>query len=149
MRTLIKKLKMKIIKLILCLIIASFSNNLFAQNEDLFGFMGSSKADILKVYSENQRIINDEYYELAFSMSSDTDLYFYFDNNLLCYRVIVQKKINEFENAKLILSGDFPKQRQKNENFLYWNSRMMALLIKLDNSIIITYEKIKPELLKQ
>lgn len=140
---------MKIIKLILCLIIASFSNNLFAQNEDLFGFMGSSKADILTVYSENQRIINGEYYELAFSMSSDTDLYFYFDNNLLCYRVIVQKKINEFENAKLILSSDFPKQRQKNENFLYWNSRMMALLMKLDNSIIITYEKIKPELLKQ
>jgi len=140
---------MKLIKWLLFVIIISFSNNSLAQDEDYFAFMGASKADILKVYSEQKRITNGEYYELAFSMSSDTDFHFYFDNNLLCYRVIVQKSLNDFENAKLILSGDFPKQGQGNETFFYWNSRMMATLMKLDKSIVIAYEKVKPELLKK
>jgi hypothetical protein len=140
---------MKLTKLLLFVLIIFLSNNLLAQDEDYFAFMGASKADILKVYSEDKRIVNGEYYELAFSMNSDTDFHFYFDSNLLCNKVIVQKSLNDFENAKLILSGDFPKQGQGNDTFFYWNSKMMATLMKLNKSIIIAYEKVRPELLKK
>ena len=140
---------MKLIKWFLFVIIISFSNNSLAQDEDLFAFMGASKADISKIYSDQKRITNGKYYELAFSMSSNTDFYFYFDNNLLCNRVIIQKDLNEFENSKLILLGSFPKQGQGNETFFYWNSRMMASLMKLDGSTVVAYEKVKPELIKR
>ena len=140
---------MKTFKFLLLIVIFSFSNNLLAQDEDYLGFMGASKSDILKVYSEHKRIVNGEYYELGFSMTSDTDFYFYFDKNLLCNRVLIQKGLKDYDNAKLILSGDFPNQGQGNGTFFYWNSRMMVSLLKLENSIAIVYEKVKPELIKK
>ncbi len=139
---------MRTFKLLLFIVIFSFSNNLSAQDEDYYAFMGASKADILKVNSSQKRIINGEYYELGFSMSYDTNFHYYFDENLLCYRIIIQKGLKDFENSRLILSGDFPNQGEGNGIYFFWNSRMMATLVKMENSIVIAYEKINPELIK-
>lgn len=140
---------MKLIKWLLVVIIISYSNNALAQDEDYFTYMGTSKADVFKRFSEQKRIINGEYYELAFILSSYSAIYFYFDNNLLCYKVMIHTEIDDFENAKLLLSGDFPKKRQENEIFIYWNSRMMATLMKIDKSIVVFYQKVNSELLKR
>jgi hypothetical protein len=140
---------MKSIKYLLLIIVIFFSNNLIAQEEDFFSFMGSSKADILKVYSEDKRIINGEYYELGFSISNNTNIHFYFNKDLLCNKVIIQKELKEYENAKLILSGDFPNKSQDDTFNYYWNKRMMVTLAKLKSSFVVAYEKVNLEFLKK
>lgn len=140
---------MKLIKYLLLAIFISYSNNSLAQDRDFYVYMNVSKNDILEKFSEKERIINGEYYQLLFSMNSNTVIRFFFDNNLLCNRVWFEEKSGDFEEGKLILSGDFPNQRQVNDMFQYWNYRMMAILMKKDDIIVISYEKVNPKLLKK
>ena len=140
---------MKLIKYLLLAIFISYSNNSLAQDRDFYEYMNVSKNDILEKYSKKERIINGKYYELVFSLNSNSVINFFFDNNLLCNKVWIEIKSGDFEEGKLILSGDFPHQRQVNEVFQYWNFRMMAILMKIDDIILISYEKVDPRLLKK
>lgn len=140
---------MKLIKYLLLAIFISYSNNSLAQDRDFYEYMNVSKNDILEKYSKKERIINGKYYELVFNLNSNSVINFFFDNNLLCNKVWVEIKSGDFEESKLILSGDFPHQRQVNEMFQYWNYRMMAILMKIDDIILISYEKVDPRLLKK
>lgn len=140
---------MKITKLLLCLIIISFSINSFAQEEDFSSAMGASKANVLKAFSKHKRIINGEYYQLSFEIEEDVQFHFYFDQDLLCNQVLVQKNLAEYENAKLVLSGDFPNKTQNNGFLIYWNSNMMAILKKMRSSFVVSYEKFNPMVIEK
>ncbi len=140
---------MKLIKYLLLAILISYSNNSLAQDRDFYVYMNVSKNDVLEKFSKKERIFNGKYYELVFSLNSNSVINFFFDNNLLCNKVWIEIKSGDFEESKLILSGDFPNQRQVNEVFQYWNYNMMAMLMKIDDIILISYEKVDPKLLKK
>ena len=140
---------MNLIKYLLIAIFISYSNNLIAQDDDFYEYMNVSKNDILVAFSKEERIINGKYYELVFSLDSKSIIHFFFDNNLLCNKVLVEIKSGDFEESKLFLSGNFPNQRQVNDVFQYWNYRMMAILMKIDDIILISYQKVNPKLLKK
>jgi hypothetical protein len=142
---------MNVIRILFFAIILTVSTNTQAQDEDYYIFMGQSKSEILKSdITESERIVTGKYYELGFAMSEDDALFFYFDKNLLCDRIgIIQKDFNNYDRAKLILSSDFPRKGQGNDSFFYWNSRMMATLLKEKDRFMIIYQKAFPELLKK
>ena len=140
---------MKLIKYLLLAIFISYSNNSLAQDDDFYEYMNVSKNDLLEAFSKKERIINGKYYELVFSLDSNSVINFFFDNNLLCNKVRVEIKSGDFQEGKLFLSGNFPYQRQVDDIFQYWNYRMMAILIKIDDIIIFSYEKVDPKLLKK
>ena len=142
---------MKQIKYLLIALLLMISTNLQAQDEDYYFLMGQPKTEILKSdFAKEKRIVTGNYYELGFEMSEDKALFFYFDKNLLCESIsLINKNFNNYEKAQLILSGDFPRKTQVNGSYYYWNTRMMAVLMKEKNHFIVIYQKVRPELLSK
>ena len=87
---------MKLIKYLLLAIFISYSNISLAQDRDFYEYMNVSKNDLLEAFSKKERIINGKYYELVFSLDSNSVINFFFDNNLLCNKVRVEIKSGDF-----------------------------------------------------
>ncbi len=137
----------KIIKLIFLLAFYTIPCYSYAQEEDFYEFMGASRDIILKINQENKRILNGNYYELVYA-TGNGNLIFAFDDKKTCYSVMIHKEIKDYDVSRLILLGDFPNQMEKNNFLLFWNTRMMAFLVKTDNSYMVIYEKVNLQMIK-
>lgn len=133
---------MKSIKFLVMFLLLLNVNNLNAQDNDFFELMGKQKSEILKSsWGEYEKIITGDYYKIGFAPKEDISMFFYFDNDLKCTSFRIQKNITKLENAKLILSSDFPNKGTKDGMLFYWNSRMLATIVTDETTFVVIYKK--------
>lgn len=136
---------------ILYLLIGLFfiSQNIFSQKEDNFLFMGMDREIILgSEFKKYERIYTGDYNQIGYAIDDETAYWFYFNENNKCKMVIIQKNLEYYDRALLILGSEFPKKKKGDKYYFFWNSRMMATLAKEEDYINIAYQIVFPELLE-
>lgn len=146
---------MKLIKkhclFLLSLLLYNFSINYsYSQQEDHFDFMGLDRSSLLNsAFQKNQRIYSGNYNEVAYAIDDNTAFWFYFDENDTCNMFVIKKNKEFYERALLMLESDFPNKKIGGDLYFFWNSRMMATILKQKDHINIVYQRVSPQLLKK
>ena len=134
---------------LLLLMIFSFGIS-YSQQEDNFNFMGIDRTSILESELQKyERIYSGNYNEVAYAIDDNTAYWFYFDKNNNCNMFIIKKNKEFYDRAILMLGSDFPNKKIAGDLYFFWNSRMMATILKQTDHINIVYQKVSSQLLKQ
>ena len=136
-------------KTALFLILLFFNTSIsFSQEDgDFYAFMGAQRTVLLNQFKEYERVYTGDYNQLYFKINDNTKISFYFNEASKAYMFTMLKDKEFYDKAKFNLNSVFPNKKDTDD--IYWNTRMMALIIIEKDNIILVYKEVAPELLKQ